>query len=120
MENSGKILGESDLHEKFCIKRFSRRTSFFIMQVLKGAKTLEGRPGAELPPYDFAKSKAELEEKHGVSMTEQDVMSAALYPKVFDDFVEFRETYGPVDQLDTKTFLIGPEIAEETTVRNAI
>ena len=77
---------------------------------------MEGRPGATLEPMDFDTVRVDLEERHGEAMSEQDVMSYALYPKVFDDYVAFRESYGPVDKLDTKTFFAGPEIAEETTV----
>lgn len=43
-------------------------------------------------------------------------MSAALYPTVFDDFKTFRETYGPVEKLNTRLYLVGPSIAEETEV----
>ena len=35
---------------------------------------------------------------------------------MFDDFTTFRETYGPVEKLDTRLFLVGPNIAEETDV----
>ena len=63
------------------------------------------------------KLKQELIEKHGDHITEQDVVSAALYPKVFDEFEDFRKSYGPVDKLDTRTFLVGPDIAHEINVR---
>lgn len=51
-------------------------------KVLKGAKKVEGRPGATLPPVDFDALKENLEDKYGTFVTEEDVMSAALYPKV--------------------------------------
>jgi len=77
---------------------------------------LDGRPGASLAPVDFDKLKADLEEKHGETMRDTDVMSAALYPKVFDEYAEFKAKYGPVDKLDTATFLVGPGIEEEINV----
>ena len=78
---------------------------------------MEGRPGASLPPLDFEALRQELEERHGPSMiTEQEVMSAALYPKVLEDFLDFRSVYGPVETLDTRLFLGGPKIAEEVEV----
>ncbi|KAK7504778.1 hypothetical protein BaRGS_00003806, partial [Batillaria attramentaria] len=83
-------------------------------KVLKGAKTVEGRPGATMEPLDFAALSESLKEKHNVSVSEEDVMSAALYPKVMDEYLEFRSKYGPVDCLDTKTFLVGPKMASET------
>jgi len=70
-----------------------------------------------LPPIDLVKLKSELVEKHGEHIQDTDVISAALYPKVFDDYEEFRKNYGPVDKLDTKTFFVGPEIAHEINVR---
>jgi len=85
-------------------------------QILKGAATIEGRPGESLEALDFDSFKEDLEGKHETKFSEEDVMSAALYPKVFDDFTTFRETYGPVEKLDTRLFLVGPNIAEETDV----
>ena len=69
-----------------------------------------------MPPIDLVKLKSELVEKHGEHIQDTDVISAALYPKVFDDYEEFRKNYGPVDKLDTKTFFVGPEIAHEINV----
>lgn len=85
-------------------------------KILKGAPKVEGRPGANIPRIDFAKLKSELVEKHGDSITDTDVLSSALYPKVFDDYQDFRKTYGPVDKLDSKTFFVGPDIAHENVV----
>lgn len=53
-----------------------------FLQVLKGAESLIGRPGASLEPLDFGALKDELEETHGITAKEVDIMSAALYPKV--------------------------------------
>jgi pyruvate carboxylase len=87
------------------------------LQILKGAPIVDGRPGASIPMVDFEKLKSELKEKHGTdNIKETDVLSAALYPKVFDDFFKFRQQYGPVDKLDSRTFFIGPDIAHEIQV----
>lgn len=75
----------------------------------------EGRPGASLAPFDFDKLKTELKQSHP-GATDRDVMSAALYPKVTDEFLTFREQYGPVDKLDTRIFLVGPKLSEEFEV----
>ena len=67
--------------------------------------------------FDFVKLRDELVAKYSEELiSEKDLISAALYPKVFDDFKEFRSKYGPVDKLDTRTFLVGPDIAESITV----
>jgi len=85
-------------------------------KILKDAPTLSGRPGASMPPLDLVAYKAELKEMYGDHISDKDVISSALYPKVFADFEERRQLFGPVDKLDTKTFLIGPEIAQELSV----
>lgn len=85
-------------------------------KILKGAPTVDGRPGEHMEPLDFKAFKTDLEEKHGEDLSDKDIMSAALYPKVFDDFCDFRRKYGPVTHLDTKTFLVGPEIAQEDSI----
>lgn len=86
------------------------------MQLLKGMKTVEGRPGESLPSLDLDALKKELQQYHGDHITDKDVISSALYPKVFEQFENFRQTYGPVDKLDTKTFLVGPDIAQDLEV----
>ncbi|PSN56239.1 Pyruvate carboxylase [Blattella germanica] len=87
----------------------------FRSKVLKDMPRVSGRPGASLKPFDFDKLKTELKEKHPYS-TDRDVMSAALYPQVTDDYLTFRESFGPVDKLDTRIFLTGPKVGEEFEV----
>ncbi|KHJ80394.1 putative pyruvate carboxylase, partial [Oesophagostomum dentatum] len=85
-------------------------------KVLRGKPKSQGRAGEDLPPMDLDKVKKELEEKHGRELRDQDVMSYAMFPKVFDDFERFRAVYGPVDKLPTRVFLTGLDIAEELDV----
>ncbi|XP_016973980.1 pyruvate carboxylase, mitochondrial isoform X2 [Drosophila rhopaloa] len=84
-------------------------------RVLKDMPRIEGRPGAELKDLDFAQLKKDLKESH-TCITDRDVMSAALYPQVTNDYLNFRDTYGPVDKLDTRIFLTGPKVGEEFDV----
>lgn len=58
-------------------------------QVLKSLNRIEGRPGASLPPLDFKVLEEGLRAAHGEDITPEDVMSAAMYPKVFQEFKEF-------------------------------
>uniref|UniRef100_A0AAR2KJD2 Pyruvate carboxylase n=1 Tax=Pygocentrus nattereri TaxID=42514 RepID=A0AAR2KJD2_PYGNA len=88
----------------------------FRSKVLKSLPRVEGRPGASLPAMDFKKLEADLRMAHGSEITPEDVMSAAMYPKVFNEFKEFRRNFGPVDRLNTRLFLDGPKIAEEFEV----
>ncbi|CAH1790728.1 unnamed protein product [Owenia fusiformis] len=85
-------------------------------KILKGMPTIDGRPGASLSPLDFAQLGKELAEKHGKTVKERDVISAALYPQVLDDFMDYINLYGPVDKLNTRIFFDGPKIAEEIEV----
>ncbi|KAH8260997.1 hypothetical protein KR044_001855 [Drosophila immigrans] len=84
-------------------------------RVLKDMPRIEGRPGAKMEPLDFDKLKAELRESHS-HVTDRDVVSAALYPQVTNDFLHYRDQYGPVDKLDTRIFLSGPKVGEEFEV----
>lgn len=60
--------------------------------------------------------KDELIEKHNTPISDTDVISAALYPKVCDDFINFRNEFGPVSLLDTRIFLEGPVVGEDFEV----
>lgn len=88
---------------------------FCWFQVLKDMERVKGRPGASLTDFNFNELKNKLV-KENPQVSERDVMSAALYPKVTDDFLSFREKYGPVDKLNTRIFLTGPKVGEEFDV----
>ncbi|XP_048483196.1 pyruvate carboxylase, mitochondrial isoform X4 [Plutella xylostella] len=85
-------------------------------KVLKDMVRIEGRPGQELPPLDFDQLKKEIQETYP-DVSDQDVMSAAMYPQVAKDYFRIRDKYGPVKHLDTKTFFTGPSIGSEIEVK---
>ncbi|CAH8508031.1 unnamed protein product [Dicrocoelium dendriticum] len=85
-------------------------------KIMRGKPSLAERPGASLPPVSFDQLALELEAKFGREFDAKDTMSYALYPKVFEEFEEFRSNCGPVDRLPTRVFFTGPEISEEVTV----
>src|SRR4029077_10586866 len=62
-------------------------------RVLRGRKPIEGRPGASLPPADFAATRAELEKKLTRPVSEQEVVTHLLYPRVFPDFAAHQAKY---------------------------
>lgn len=84
-------------------------------KVLKDLPRIEGRPGATLPPMDFTKLEEGLRSKYD-DITPEDIMSAAMYPKVFEEYKDFGTQFGPVESLNTRLFLDGPKIAEEFEV----
>ncbi|KAF9420727.1 hypothetical protein HW555_003075 [Spodoptera exigua] len=85
-------------------------------KVLKDMPRIADRPGKELAPLDFDKLKNDLKETYP-EVTDLDVMSAAMYPQVANDFFRIRDKYGPVKHLDTKTFLVGPTVGETIEVK---
>ncbi|KAI7900914.1 pyruvate carboxylase [Cokeromyces recurvatus] len=81
--------------------------------IIRDLPRIDGRPGATLPPLDMAKLKQELTEKYGSSIRDYDVISAALYPKVFAEYRDMVNQYGDLSVLPTRYFLCKPEINEE-------
>ncbi|KAL1891213.1 pyruvate carboxylase [Ceratocystis pirilliformis] len=79
---------------------------------LRGRRKLDARPGLFLEPVDFPKTKKELSKKFG-PISEADVASYIMYPKVFEDYRKFVERFGDLSVLPTKYFLSRPEIGEE-------
>lgn len=63
-------------------------------QIIRGRQRIDGRPGQGMLPYDFPKVRAQLTEKYGSGITSTDVLSYAMYPKVFEEYREFLEKYG--------------------------
>jgi len=80
--------------------------------VLKGHEPLTVRAGSIMEDHDFTAAALRLEEGLGRAASEQELLTDALYPKVFADYVAFTEEYGEVDQLPTPTFLFGLEVGE--------
>lgn len=56
-------------------------------RVIKDLPRVEGRPGASMQPLNLVTLEGNLKDKHDqYSITYRDVLSAALYPKVFDEY----------------------------------
>lgn len=85
--------------------------------VLRGRAPIDRRPGETLEPFDFEALKDALAEKHSdAAIREVDVMSAALYPAVFDEYRTHRTNFGDVSRLPTRVFLAPLEIGQEVSV----
>ena len=65
----------------------------FTFQILKDLPTVDGRPGASMPPMDFDSLKADMVENHGNRVTDYDVSSYSMYPKVIDYYNYFSFIY---------------------------
>ncbi|MDT8903456.1 pyruvate carboxylase [Anaeroselena agilis] len=84
--------------------------------VLKGRKPITCRPGELLPPAEFAKIREVIEPLLERPVSEKDLSSYALYPKVFTDWLSFIREYGDVSLLDTPTAFYGMLPGEEIRV----
>ncbi|KAI8616323.1 hypothetical protein BC830DRAFT_1183433 [Chytriomyces sp. MP71] len=78
----------------------------------RGLKAVVGRPGASMEDIDMKGLKAKLVEKFG-DVRDVDVLSAALYPKVFEEYANAVELYGAVTQVPTQYFLRPMNVGEE-------
>lgn len=84
--------------------------------ILKGQQPLKERPGEYLDPVNFDEIRQELEAKDYGEVTEQDVISYVLYPKVFDQFMQTKQQYGDLSLLDTPTFFFGMRNGETVEI----
>ncbi|MBO9609770.1 MAG: pyruvate carboxylase [Paenibacillaceae bacterium] len=84
--------------------------------VLKDRERITCRPGDLLPPVDWAKLGAELEEKLGRKLGTEDLLSYVMYPQVYLDFDAHLKEYSEVAVMDTPTFFYGLRQGETTTI----
>ena len=83
-----------------------------------GKDRFDGRPGAEMEPYDFCGERYGLGTRYPLEdVTDRDVMSHAQYPAVFKEFMDFKHEYGDLSVLDTRTFLEGLAPGQEIQVQ---
>ncbi|WP_283152297.1 pyruvate carboxylase [Guptibacillus hwajinpoensis] len=84
--------------------------------ILKGREPITSRPGELLEPVNFTDLKETLYHKLNRQVTSHDLISYALYPKVYLEYAEVQEMFGDVSVLDTPTFLYGMRLGEEVEV----
>ncbi len=84
--------------------------------VLKGQEPLTVRPGELLEDVDFDAIRKDYKERYGKDMNDKSVLSAALYPKVYDDYMKFLQEYGDYVQMDSHVFFNSLKLGEETEV----
>jgi pyruvate carboxylase len=85
-------------------------------KVLKGRAPLTTRPGEVLPPADLDAERAAAEKKAGRAISDAELASYLMYPKVFVDYAKQRAHYGNVGVLPTPTFFYGMEVGEELSI----
>lgn len=75
--------------------------------VLKGEKPIDSRPGEVLKPEDFDKIRAYLKEKMHRNPDQKELISFALYPKVFEEYLGFLEKHGNLSRMGSDIFFHG-------------
>ncbi len=87
-----------------------------VGKILKGEKPNLERPGKHLKDVNLEQVRTELSESlEGMDVDDEDLNGYLMYPKVFLDYMERHQIYGPVRALPTKTFFYGMEPGEEIT-----
>lgn len=87
--------------------------------VLKGEKPITVRPGELLPPEDFDKIEKYLKGKYKFKPCKRDILSYALYPDVFEDFIKSVLKYGDVSLMGSDVFFHGLSEGETSEVEVA-
>ena len=79
-----------------------------IRMVLKEKIAVETRrPGSLLPPLDLSKVMETIGEVPDRAVKSSDALSKAMYPKVFDEYLEHRSKYGDVSFIPSAPFFYG-------------
>ncbi len=84
--------------------------------ILKGRKPITSRPGELMEPIDFNGLREKLNNELEREVSDLDIISYALYPKVFTEYERFREQFGDLSVLDTPTFFYGLRLGEEIEI----
>jgi len=85
-------------------------------KILKGKAPLTERPGAHLPPADLEAERNKIQEKLPRPVTDDDLASYLMYPRVWMDYIGDRLQFGDVSILPTPVFFYGMEAGQEISV----
>lgn len=75
--------------------------------VLKGEKPITCRPGELLEDEDFEKIEKYLIENYKIVPKKEDILSYAIYPKVFEDYLKHEEEQGDLSRMSSDIFFHG-------------
>ena len=84
--------------------------------ILKDREAITVRPGELLEDIDFEQLRDDLNEKLNRPVTSHEVLSYALYPKVFEEYSAINNEFGDVSVMATPEFLYGLRLGEEVEV----
>lgn len=75
--------------------------------VLKGEEPITCRPGELLPDEDFNKIEEFLKDKYDIAPNKKDALSYALYPDVFEDYLNYTKEFGDLSRLGSDVYFHG-------------
>lgn len=82
-------------------------------KVLRGDPPPPFRPGDTRPAVDLDEARAECEKAIGRRLSDTDLASHLMYPKVFREYAEHQRQYSETSALPTRTFFYGMRNREE-------
>ena len=85
-------------------------------KILKDKVAIDGRAGAHLPPTDLQGTKKQVEEKINRHISDTELASYLMYPKVFTTFADHYKHNGDVSLLPTPVFFYGLNTGEEIAI----
>jgi pyruvate carboxylase len=85
--------------------------------ILKDREAITVRPGELLEDADFEQMRDELNKKLNRPVTSHEVLSYALYPKVFEEYSAIYKEFGDVSVMATPEFLYGLRLGEEVEIQ---
>jgi pyruvate carboxylase len=85
-------------------------------RVLRGRGLMTGRPGSTLPPADFESARQYLEQHVHRSVSQKEVVTHLLYPRLYLPLLEHEQKYSDTSLLPTPVFFYGMEPGEEISV----
>lgn len=85
--------------------------------ILKDKKPITCRPGELLPDEDFDKIKTGLQKYFDLEGTDQECISYAMYPKVYEDYLNSIKKDGDFRHMGSDIFFHGLEVGETCEVK---
>ncbi|SHE72318.1 pyruvate carboxylase [Alkalibacter saccharofermentans] len=87
--------------------------------VLKGETPIDVRPGTLLSDIDFEEIKKEYKESFNIEIDKKDQLAAALYPKVFREYVEYMCVNDEYMRMESDVFFHALKVGEVSQIEMA-
>jgi pyruvate carboxylase len=85
-------------------------------KVLAGKPPLGVRPGELLPAADLGRERTDAEQRVGRPISDFELASYLMYPKVFADYAADRARFGEMSTLPTSVFFFGMQSGQEINI----